>query len=92
MTTLENVTERMKVVINTLNEKIKEMYADVYKDSATVAMIKKYGRYIQNRDALKTIEVTVNNYEYIDMQLLPLEKELGLASPRKRGRKPRTSS
>lgn len=92
MITLENVTERMKVVINTLNEKIKEMYVDVYKDSATVAMIKKYGRYIQNRDALKTIEVTVNNYEYIDMQLLPLEKELGLAAPRKRGRKPRTSS
>lgn len=74
--TVESVDERKKNAVSKLTILIKEWATDVYKDAASTSFVKRYNRFLQNRDVLKSLVVTTTNYEYLSKQLLPTEKEL----------------
>lgn len=76
MLTVEQVNERKEKAIETLTQILKEWTPELYKETTSTCFIKKYNRYLQNRDGLKKIIISVNNYEYLSKQLAPLEKEL----------------
>lgn len=80
MITIEQVNERKEKAIETLTQILKEWTPLLYKESTTSCFIKKYNRYLQNRDNLKKMVITAINYEYLSKQLEPLEKELKLTS------------
>lgn len=74
--TIEMVDERRKTVMDMLSKGIKSLYSEVYKDSATVAQIKKFNKFLQNRDGLKSLMINTSNYEYINKTMDPIEKEI----------------
>lgn len=76
MVTVQSVQERKKKVMSLLSTSINAMYKEVYSDTASTALIKRYNRYIQNKTTLATIEVTTTNYEYVNNNLIPIEKEV----------------
>lgn len=80
MITIEEVNTRKDKAVETLTQILKEWTPNLYKETTTTAFIKKYNRYLQNRDNLKKMVISAINYEYISKQLEPLEKELKLAS------------
>lgn len=80
MVTIEEVNERKEKAVETLTQILKEWTPSLYKESASTCFIKKYNRYLQNRDNLKKMVISAINYEYISKQLEPLEKELKLTN------------
>lgn len=76
MVTIDGVTDRIKIAVNELNMFIKKLAVVAYKEDAAISLIKKYNKFIQNRDALKSLVINENNYEFINKQLVVIEKEI----------------
>lgn len=76
MVTVQSVQERKKNLMSLLSIAVNALYKDVCKDDASSATVKRYNRYLQNKTTLATIEISTTNYEYIDRNLLPIEKEV----------------
>lgn len=76
MVTMDNVVDRIKIAVNELNIFIKKLSVVAYKEDTSVTLIKKYNKFIQNRDALKSLVINENNYEFINKQLIVIEKEI----------------
>lgn len=76
MVTMENVSDRIKIAIKELNGLINKLAVVAYKEDTSVSLVKKYNKFIQNRDALRSLVINETNYEFINKQIVVIEKEI----------------
>ena len=73
---LEDVVKRRDELVVKLDKAIKELKKFAYKEDASVTLVKRYNKYIQNKKNLSSIEVNETNYKYIMRDIRAVEVDV----------------
>ena len=65
MLELEDVCKRRDNLLVKLDIAIKELSKKAYRDDASVTLVKRYNKYLQNRTNLKNMDINETNYKYL---------------------------